>query len=118
MAPVVPVVRSDRLYRHYCRAAAVLFAAFTGYPLITKLIEHRLHHDWAHSALHLFSCLVAGYAGWRASSAVAARLFTWAIGLSYGVLGVVGWFIPGVLLGTPLAIPLDPVANTFHLVLA
>ncbi|MFC8796717.1 hypothetical protein ACFT2C_03205 [Promicromonospora sp. NPDC057138] len=109
---------TDRQFRLYCRVAAVLFAGFTVYPVITKLAEHRLAHDWAHSALHLLFCLLAVYAGWAARDARAARLFTGAVGAIYAVLGVIGWFIPGLLLGTPVAIPLDPVANVFHLVLA
>src|SRR4029453_11464336 len=100
------------------RTATFLFAGFTVYPVVTKVVEHRLAHDWAHSALHLVSCVVAWYAGWLAPHAVTARTFTWIIGLSYGVLGVVGWFVSGLLMTTPVAIPLDPVANVFHLVLA
>jgi hypothetical protein len=53
-----------------------------------------------------------------AADARAARLFTGAVAAIYGVLGVIGWFVPGLLLGTPVVIPLDPVANVFHLVLA
>ena len=108
----------DHVYRLYCRIAAVLFAGFTVYPLVTKLAENRLAHDWAHTALHLVSCLVAAYAGWLATGVVPARLFTWAVALTYGILGIVGWFIDGLFLNTAVAIPLDPVANVFHLVLA
>jgi len=118
MATVAPSARTDRRFRLYCRVAAFLFAGFTAYPVITKLAEHRLAHDWAHSALHLLFCLLAGYAGWAARDARAARFFTGAVAVLYGVLGVIGWFVPGLLLGTPVAIPLDPVANVFHLVLA
>jgi hypothetical protein len=108
----------DRAYLLYCRVAAILFAGFTFYPLVTKVLEHRLAHDWAHTALHLLSGLMAAYAGWLASGVVPARLFTRAVALSYGILGVVGWFIDGLFLNTQVAIPLDPVANLFHLVLA
>src|SRR5688500_12386158 len=111
-------MRTDRMYRLYARTATFLFAGFTVYPVFTKVIEHRLAHDWAHSALHLVSGLVALYAGWLATDALAARLFTWAIAVTYGILGVVGWFIPGLFMGTPMAIPLDVVANVFHLLLA
>jgi hypothetical protein len=108
----------DRAYVLYSRVAAIMFAGFTGYPLVTKLLEHRLAHDWAHTALHLLSGLVAAYAGWLAGGVGPARLFGWAVAVSYGILGVVGWFIDGLFLDTPVAIPLDPVANVFHLVLA
>ncbi|MFD2796616.1 hypothetical protein ACFS27_23845 [Promicromonospora vindobonensis] len=110
--------RTDRHFRVYCRIAAFLFAAFTVYPVITKLVEHRLAHDWAHGALHLLFCLLAAYAGWVARDARVARHFTAVVGVVYGVLGVIGWFVQGLLLGTPLAVPLDPVANVFHLVLS
>ncbi|WP_125774966.1 hypothetical protein [Antribacter gilvus] len=118
MATVAPPARNVRLFRLYCRVAAFLFAGFTVYPVITKLVDHRLAHDWVHSALHLLFCLLAVYAGWFARDVWAARWFTVTVGAAYGVLGVVGWFVPGLLLGTPVAIPLDPVANVFHLVLA
>lgn len=118
MATLAPPTRTDLRYRRNCQVAAFLFAGFTLYPVVTKVLEHRLAHDWLHSALHLPSCLVAAYAGWLARRAFVSRLFTWAIGLTYGIRGAVGWFIPGLLLGTPLAIPLDPVANAFHLALA
>jgi hypothetical protein len=105
-------------YRWYCRVATVVFLLFTVYPVITKVAEHRLAHDWAHSALHLVSALVAAYAGWLAPSDRLARLFTWGVAVGYGVLGVVGWFIDGLLLSTPVAIPLAVVDNVFHLGLA
>src|SRR5262245_17136562 len=105
-------------YRWYCRVASVVFMLFTVYPLVTKLAEHRLHHDWLHVVLHLVSSLAAVYAGWFAASLVPARLFTIGIAAVYGVLGLVGWFIDGLLLSTPLAIPLGVVDNVFHLGLA
>ncbi len=105
-------------FRFYCRAAAVVFGLYTAYPLVMKIAEDRLAHDWAHSALHLASAVLATYAGWFARSDVPAKMFTWAIGVLYGILGVAGWFIDGLLLDTPVAIPLDTPANVFHLVLA
>jgi len=105
-------------YRIYCRVAAVVFLLFTAYPVVMKVHEHRLAGDWAHSALHLGSALFAAYAGWLAASTKPAALFTWAIAVTYGVLGLVGWFIDGLLLGTEVAIPLGPVDNVFHLGLA
>jgi hypothetical protein len=64
------------------------------------------------------SALLAAYAGWRASSPAPARAVTWAIGVGYFALGCYGWFTPGLLLGTPLAIPLGVPENLFHLLLS
>ncbi|GAA1816155.1 hypothetical protein GCM10009682_41350 [Luedemannella flava] len=105
-------------YRNYCRAAAVAFGLYTAYPVVVKIAEDRLAHDWAHSALHLLSALFAAYAGWLAATELPAKLFTWGIGALYGVLGIVGWFIDGLFLTTHLAIPLGPPDNVFHLVIA
>jgi hypothetical protein len=106
------------MFRLYCRVAAFVFAAYTAYPVVTKLIEDRLAHDWVHSALHLVSALVAGYAGWLGPP-LAARLYVIGIGAIYGVLGVFGWFVDGLFLDSRhLAIPLGPVENIFHLALA
>src|SRR4030095_10480327 len=84
----------------------------------TKLLQGRLEHDWAHSVLHLGSALLAAYAGWAARSPAPARAFTWAIGVGYFALGCYGWFTRGLLLGTPLAIPLGVPENLFHLLLS
>jgi hypothetical protein len=99
----------------YCRIAAVVFAVFTIYPVVTKALDHRLAHDWAHSALHLVSALVAAYAAWFGPPVV-ARLFVAAIAIGYTALGVFGWFTDGLFLGTAVAIPLGPV-DVFHLAL-
>ncbi len=103
--------------RVYCRVAAVVFLLFTIYPLITKVLEHRLAHDWAHGVLHLISAAIGIYAGWFAKSDVLATIYTWTIAVVYSVLGVVGWFIDGLFLGTAWAIPLGPVDHSFHLLL-
>jgi hypothetical protein len=105
-------------YRIYCRAATVVFVLFTAYPLVGKVMEDRLAHDWAHSALHLVSACAGAYAGWIATSTTPAKLYTWAVGVGYLILGIVGWFIDGLLLSTHLAIPLGPVENVFHLALS
>ena len=60
-------------YRRYCRVATVVFLLFTVYPVVVKTIEHRLAHDWAHSALHLGSAAFAAYAGWLARSVTPAK---------------------------------------------
>ena len=105
-------------FRRFCRIATIVFAVFTLYPIGTKLASGHLAHDWAHSALHAASAGLAGYAGWLASSATPARFYTWFIAVCYGVLGLGAWFVDGLLLGTPVAIPLGPVDNVFHLLLA
>lgn len=103
--------------RVYCRVAAVVFLLFTIYPLITKVLEQRLAHDWAHGLLHLISAAIGIYAGWFAKSDVLAAIYTWIIAIGYTALGVGGWFIDGLFLGTPIAIPLGVVDHAFHLLL-
>lgn len=103
--------------RAYCRVAVVVFLLFTIYPFVTKVLEHRLAHDWAHNVLHLISAAIGICAGWFARGGTLAALFTWTVAITYGVLGVAGWFIDGLLMGMPAAIPLGPVDNIFHLLL-
>ena len=103
-------------FRLYSRVT-VVFLLFTAYPVVTKLADGRLAHDWLHSALHFVSALVAIYTGWSMPTEWLARLYTWGIGTVYLVLGAVGWFIDGLFLNTHLAIPLGPVDNVFHLAL-
>ncbi len=105
-------------YRRYCQAAAVAFVLVTLYTVPTKLLQGRLGHDWAHSVLHVGSAVLTGYAGWLARSPAPARALTWAIGIGYFALGGYGWFTRGLLLGTPLAIPLGVPENLFHLLLS
>jgi hypothetical protein len=108
----------ERAYHRYCRAAAVAFVLVTLYTGPTKLLQGRLEHDWAHSVLHLCSAVLAAYAGWPARSLAPARAVTWAVGVGYFLLGCYGWFTRGLLLGTPLAIPLGVPENLFHLLLS
>ena len=108
----------DHTYRLYCRIAAAAFVIFFVYPVTTKLLQGRLAEDWLHSVLHLCSALFGAYAGWYAPNVAPAKLFAWAIGLLYFALGVYGWFTPGLLLGTPFAIPLGIADNVFHLLLS
>jgi hypothetical protein len=102
-------------YRRFCRIATVVFLLFTVYPLVVKLIEHRLAHDWLHGVLHLGSAAFAAYAGWLARSLAPAVLYTWFVAAFYTALGILGWFIDGLFLTSHLAIPLGPVDNIFHL---
>ena len=108
----------EQAYRRYCQAAAVAFVLVTLYTVPTKLLHGRLGQDWSHSVLHLGSALLAAYAGWPARSPAPARAFAWAVGVGYLALGCYGWFTRGLLLSTPLAIPLGVPENLFHLLLS
>jgi hypothetical protein len=119
MGPACAVgIVMQQAYRRYCQAAAVAFMLVTLYTVPTKLLQGRLGHDWAHSVLHLGSAVLTAYAGWLARSPAPARALTWAIGIGYFALGCYGWFTRGLLLGTPLAIPLGVPENLFHLLLS
>ena len=81
-----------QVYRRYCRITAGVFVLITLYTVASKLAGGRLGEDWLYSVLHLGSALLGAAAGWYRASSVPAKLFTWGIGLLYGVLGVSGWF--------------------------
>ncbi len=104
-----------RACRLFCRYAAVVFAGITAYSVATKGIDGRLAGDWMHSVLHIVSAGVALYAAWGARRGALAVMFTALLAVVYLGLGVLGWFIDGLLLGTPVAIPLGPADNVFHL---
>ena len=108
----------EKLYRRYCKAAAVAFLLVTLYTVPTKHLQGRLEHDWAHSVLHLLSAVLAAYAGWYARGSGPARAYTWVVGIGYFALVWYGWFTDGLLLGTPLAIPLGVPENLFHLLVS
>lgn len=107
-----------RAYILYCRIVAAIFIINTFYPVLIKLSQQRLAHDWFHSFLHLLCALFAAYAGWLANSISLAKAFTWGIGVLYIGLGIYGWFVPGLFLNSPLAIPLGMVDNIFHILLS
>jgi hypothetical protein len=111
-------IAMQQAYRRYCKAAAVAFVLVTVYTVPTKLLQGRLGHDWAHSVLHVGSAVLTAYAGWLARIPAPARTLTWALGIGYFTLGCYGWFTRGLLLGTPLAIPLGVPENLFHLLLS
>jgi hypothetical protein len=104
-------------FRRYVRLAAAAFLLITAYSVTSKLVKDRLAHDWVHSLLHALSAAAAMHAGWLARSLQPARLVTLMIGVGYTLLGVVGWFTPGFLLHSVVAVPLDAAANVFHLLL-
>jgi hypothetical protein len=105
-------------YRRYCRTVALIFILITIYTVSIKAAQGRLAGDWLHSALHLCSGLIGVYAGWLAQSPVPAKAFTWGIGLLYFALACYGVLKPGLLLGTPFAVPLAVADNVFHLALS
>jgi hypothetical protein len=107
-----------RSYTLYCRITTMVFAINTIYPVSVKLAQERLADDWFHSFLHLISALFGAYAGWRATTLLPAKAFTWGIGGLYLGLGVYGWLAPGLFLNSPLAIPLGMEDNIFHLLLS
>lgn len=108
----------NHAYILYCRIAAVIFIINTLYPVMIKLSQQRLAHDWFHSVLHLLSALFGAYAGWQAKGVITARFFTLIIGMLYFGLAVYGGLMPGLFLGSPLAIPLGMADNIFHLLLS
>ena len=107
----------ERFYRRHARVAAFAFFLVAAYTLLAKLQHGRPADDWFHGALHLGSGPIGAGCGWYARAVAPGRAFTWGVGLLYSALGTYGWFTNGLLLGTPLAIPLGAAENVFHLVL-
>ena len=107
-----------RLYRRFCRAAAAAFALVVVYTLLAKVPHGELARDWTHTVLHVASAVVAVCAGWIFRGAAAAKAFTAALLLVYGLLGLAGWFVDGLLMRSSLRIPLQAADNVFHLALA
>ena len=106
-----------RACRVFCRYSAMVFVGITVYTVPAKALGGHLADDWMHSLLHLGSAAVAAYAGWGTRRSRAAVLFTGLLAVVYLGLGVLGWFVDGLLLGTPVAVPLGPADNVFHLLL-
>ena len=101
-----------------CRIAAVVFFLVALYTLAVKLPRGGMAHDWLHTVLHVVTGLAAAYLGWAHRGSAAPRIFAVGVIAVYGLLGMVGWFIDGIALGTRFAIPLGPAENVFHLGLA
>lgn len=106
----------DAPFRVYARVAAAAFFLVALYTVLFKRDE--LADDWSHTVLHVVTGAAAAYAGWGAARATAARMFTFAIAVGYGALGLVGWFIAGIALDHEYRIPLAAADNVFHLALA
>jgi hypothetical protein len=116
----MPANASDRshVYPRFCRAAAFAFTLVAVYTLVLKGSSGAIERDWMHTALHIVTGAVAAYAGWISADIAAGRLFTIAILIAYGLLGVVGWFIDGLFLDSRIRIPLGAADNVFHVLLA
>jgi hypothetical protein len=110
--------RDGRPFRLYARGASAAFLLVAVYTLLAKAPGGELGRDWSHTVLHVVTGVFAVYAGWLAASVTPAKLLTAAVGFAYGILGVVGWFIDGVLMGSSFRIPLAAADNVFHLLLA
>jgi hypothetical protein len=102
----------------YTRTAAVAFLLVVAYTLFAKVPDGDIRDDWLHTILHVVTGIVAVSIGWVLSSVAAARVFTLTVGMSYGVLGIGGWFTDGLFLGREFAVPLTAADNIFHLLLA
>lgn len=103
--------------RGFARVAGAVFVLVVAYSLATKVPDGRMAHDWLHSALHLASAGAGLLTGWVSADAAPSRWFTVAIAMVYLPLGILGWFVDGMFLGTAVAIPLAPADNVFHLLL-
>ncbi len=114
----VPLARAGGPYRAYARVAAAAFVLVALYTVAVKGGRGELDRDWMHSVLHVATGGVAAYAGWVARTSGPAKALTLAVGSVYGALGLAGWFVDGLLMGTSARIPLAAADNAFHLVLA
>ena len=112
------MLSNERPHRWYARVAAVAFLLVALYTLAFKLPSGELERDWLHTVLHGSTGALAAYAGWLAAAVWPARAVTLGVTVAYGVLGVGGWFIDGLFIGTPVQIPLQAADNVFHLLLA
>ena len=112
------MVSYERPYRSYARVAAVAFLLVALYTLVFKLPGGDLERDWLHTVLHVITGALAAYAGWFAAAVSPARAVTLGVTVAYGVLGIGGWFVDGLFMGTPFRIPLQAADNVFHLLLA
>jgi hypothetical protein len=106
------------LYRVYARGAAAAFLLVVLYTVLRKVPDGEFARDWTHTALHVVTAVFALHAGWLADDARPARALTAALALTYGALGVGGWFTDGLFMGSVFRIPLQSADNIFHLAFA
>ncbi len=104
--------------RGFARAAAVAFLLVAVYTVAFKAPSGELADDWAHTMLHLVGAVVAVVAGWVARGPAPASLFSVAVAVGYGALGIIGWFVDTLFADHEFRIPLAPADNVFHLLLA
>lgn len=95
-----------------------MFLLVATYTIAVKVPAGALQDDWLHTVLHLATALAALAVGGAGVPPTWARAFTWALLVVYGALGVLGWFVDGLMLHTRLRVPLSVADNVFHLLLA
>ena len=110
--------RRRNAFRLYARVAAAAFFLVAAYTLLVKAPGGELERDWVHTALHGATGALAVYGGWFARGEGLAKALTAAVGLGYGALGVIGWFVDGLFMQSTVRVPLDAAENVFHLVLS
>jgi uncharacterized protein DUF4383 len=104
--------------RGFARAAAVAFLLVTVYTVAFKAPSGELRDDWAHTMLHVVGGVIAAFAGWVARGPVPASVFSVAVAVGYGALGIMGWFVHTLFADQEFRIPLAPADNVFHVLLA
>lgn len=105
-------------HRRFARLACAVFLLVAAYTIAIKLPAGELHGDWLHTALHLATAMAALAVSRARVRPMWPRAFTWSLLTSYGALGVLGWFVDGLGMRTPLRVPLASGDNAFHLLLA
>lgn len=113
-----PPTTGDSKYRWYCRFTALVFSLVSAYTVMIKVPAGDFTRDWAHTALHVATALLAVHLGWFAPVGWGQRRFTWVLVAAYGALGAVGWAVGGILMDSPFRVPLTAADNVFHLLLA
>lgn len=105
-------------YRRFARLACAVFLLVAAYTIAVKLPAGELYGDWLHTVLHLATAMVALAVSRARVRPMWPRAFTWGLLAVYGVLGALGWFVDGLVMHTPLRVPLASADNVFHLLLA
>lgn len=111
-------MQGTKPYVIYCRFSAVVFLLVSLYTLAVKIPSGGLADDWLHTSLHVATAALALHLGWVRTRGAGPVLYTWSVVTVYGLLGVAGWFIDGIAMGTLVRVPLGAADNVFHLLLA